>query len=92
MTTLVEDLKAARALIDTPAQWRYIGSWNACISAVGEGRAFVIYDRLESEVPRPGRHLRYYENDPATTHNDILALFDRAITAAERPAKEGKTP
>jgi hypothetical protein len=41
------------------------------------------FNLLEEFLPEPLRFLDGYEDDPATTHADIMALFDRAI-AAER--------
>lgn len=54
---------------------RYLKRFNTAIAA------------LKVQMPAdPGLHQNIFRfnDDPATTHADILALFDRAIAAAER--------
>lgn len=38
-------------------------------------------DLLQSFIPPGFIHVPHYNDDPATTHADVLALFDRAIAA-----------
>ena len=108
MTTVRENLIAAKALIDTPEKWahedaarRYNGGNCLCaVDAVAEvvGNSWDECgererDFLEAAVPpdfkrAPNQdeflHRAAQFNDhPNTTHADILALFDRAIAAAE---------
>lgn len=98
MTSVRDDLIAARSLIDTPEKWgkgdgllspdlplRCIVS-AACAASSGSDLES-IFETLRAAVPGQKRGLLQSFNDaPATTHNDILALFDRAINAASEPA------
>lgn len=105
---LVEDLKAARAVIETPDKWAkgyYAydakGNWTdadnpeACkfcgigaVQKVTDGewgdRARVV-EKFLTEVIRSDTFLYFpkFNDDPDTTHADVLAAFDRAIAAAE---------
>lgn len=96
--TLVDDLKAARALIADPADWgqgwgtsRGPGKHCAATACNHLGdRAAPAMSALAAELPPiftaghvwPCTAIFNYNDNPATTHNDILALFDRAIDAA----------
>jgi hypothetical protein len=102
---LRDDLIAARSLIDTPEKWRKDDSTqhdNCCaIIAVERTQArtiFAMYDALYLQIPQsfrtddeePGVCVGEYNDAPATTHADIMALFDRAIQAAT-PEPENKS-
>ena len=80
--TLRDDLIAAKPLIDTPEKWSYLGGWDALLTVAGEERAFAAYDMLEQQTPRTDHHYRYFENDRANSHADIMDVWDRAIKAA----------
>jgi hypothetical protein len=100
--TLVDDLKAARALIADPDKWRkddMIYQPGCCaiiavqrVTTGRHGAASRAEDAIYSSLPERWRSavgsefhaivVGHYNDDPATTHNDILALFDRAIDAA----------
>lgn len=47
-----------------------------------EGATWLAYQTLIRATPN--RMVFEYNDDPATTHADIMALFDRAIEAAEK--------
>lgn len=92
--TLHDDLIAAKELIDTPRKWRKDGRLeqgrmcivNAIIEVVGPIESYpceaAICEALGSDMT--GRDIIGNFNDgPRTTHADIMALFDRAIAAAE---------
>jgi hypothetical protein len=89
-------LIAARALIDTPNKWTK-GAWQTGCTYCAAGAARkVIFGTsndwsldfwatpiaLALDAQAPGHNVALYNDDPATTHNDVLALFDRAIEAA----------
>jgi hypothetical protein len=93
-----DDLIAARALIATPEQWAKggdidtrAGRYCAAVACNDSRLAGELYGALSRAIPEgyprpsPGgwvTDLFAYNDDPATTHNDVLALFDRAIEAA----------
>lgn len=87
-----DDLIAAKALIDTPEKWRKdaFGS-QGCYCTAGALRV-VVGENFEStlawavlwrNLPKGSRGVVSFNDDPATTHADIMALFDRAIDAAQ---------
>lgn len=91
--SLHDDLVAAKALIDTPRKWRKDGTLsqgrlcvvNAIIEAAGPVHSYpceaAICDAMG--VDAVSREVIGNFNDrPATTHSDVMALFDRAIAAA----------
>jgi len=90
--SVADDLRAARALIDSPEKWRK-GSYGyntGCLCAAAALWSLDSEKRSMSEASHflrqhvpGGRKLVHFNDDPATTHADILALFDRAIQAAE---------
>lgn len=97
MATVKENLIAAKALIDTPQKWKKNG-WgsNGCYCALGalmrasNAHVLRIVDRsnpdtkaLLSAVPEPFESVVAYNDHSSTTHADIMALFDRAIAAAD---------
>lgn len=94
MSTLREDLIAAKALIDTPEKWGK-GEFEprpGCYCAVGaiwkvtdgEGTRYVApVFALWKVLPGDWTNAAGYNDDPETTHADIMALFDRAIATAE---------
>lgn len=95
--TLRDDLIAAKALIDTPEKWgkgpdglncpaQGACAMNACAS-LPPPAAWYATLALQAELPSGDWNERMlpvaaYNDDPATTHADIMALFDRAIEAA----------
>lgn len=95
--SLREDLIKAKALIRTPARWRKSGSLgygrmyasNACYEATGNPTVTdFLYEHLPDNFKRqhkswecPGL-VGKFNDDPDTTHADVMALFDRAIEAA----------
>lgn len=100
MTSVVENLKAAKALIDTPEKWAQGPEREPClcaidaVSAVGGVWEVDLSDALERALPEGfeedhsdwNHPVAQYNDLPTTTHADIMALFDRAIAAEE--AKE----
>lgn len=92
MSTTAEKLRRARKLIEDPAHWikgasedvidgrqRYcaVGALATQESWLGEA-----YEALSTEVPS-GWPVYLFNDDEATTHADVLALYDRAIAASE---------
>lgn len=96
--SLVDDLIAAKALIDSPEKWTkgFYQSMDGCLCSLGAlgmaigGNPFfpnsVARAALQAEVPQQWGVLSVgaYNDDPDTTHADIMALFDRAIARAAR--------
>lgn len=96
--SLIENLKAAKALIDTPEKWgkgddvsnRRLCTMLACSSiSLGPTGAFdqmraALLEALPPHASRSVPQVVNFNDHPDTTHADIMALFDRAITAAER--------
>jgi hypothetical protein len=100
---LADDLRAAKALIDTPEKWAKgtYQSQSGCLCVLGACRKVVFNGALDGDhpgyvgdanplafalgdaLPRGRFSVSDYNDDPATTHADIMALFDRAIAAAE---------
>jgi hypothetical protein len=99
--TLVDDLKAAKALIDTPEKWakgdyEFSGCYcalGAAAKAIGfdpndnwlnDSRARGIERALEAALPKGMAFVPDFNDSASTTHADIMALFQRAIEAAEQ--------
>lgn len=93
--TLKNDLIAAKALIDTPEKWGK-GSFDlgrGCYCALGalgvaqNGRPWGFTDlaaqHLIKSLPKGWASVACFNDDFHTTHADVMALFDRAIEAAE---------
>jgi hypothetical protein len=96
--TLQSDLIAAKALIDTPEKWgRGAGTWKGTLCALEALRQATHHTGGMSQMPgwralrdalpdeshfKQQSYVGGYNDDPATTHADIMALFDRAINAA----------
>jgi len=95
-TWLTADLIAARALIDTPEKWGQGNGLrgpslpkrcaiHAAAALNDHAREDAVVDALTKALP--GRiydsilPIAEFNDDPNTTHSDIMALFDRAITA-----------
>ena len=91
---VVKDLRAAKALIDTPEKW--------CKGAIKRGDSYcalgaILYGVKHKNRERAETALRGaldrkwgwlvapFNNDPETTHTDVLDLFDRAIAAETKP-------
>lgn len=103
---LVDDLRAARALIDTPDKWGHVVPWGSdrkCASealdairrndtelrnALVRGLPLIwrLKGRLQGLKGLPEWRIVRFNDAPTTTHNAVLALFDRAIKAAEATA------
>lgn len=90
--TLKDDLIAARALIDTPEKWgKGVGTYcrstgpacahEALRRSKGPGHE-TLRKYLSAVLPQGFTFTTTFNDDPSTTHADILALFDRAIEAA----------
>lgn len=92
-----ENLIKAKALIDTPEKWgrgEYVK--NECFCAIGAlAEALGVnpvssgltmskeYEALLGAVPDTFYGVWRYNDAEDTTHSDIMALYDRAIAAAE---------
>lgn len=100
MTSVKENLIAAKALIDTPEKW-IKGELH---EVVGARHCYCIYGALAQVVRTeeddagvvgalravaPHRYLSVFNDAATTTHADIMALFQRAIDAEE--AKEAQS-
>lgn len=92
--SLKDDLIAARALIDSPEKWgkgspRPFGCLCA-MDALSRGvdlqpsRFVAARAALTASLKRGAKHVAQFNDWPSTTHADIMALFDRAIDAAEK--------
>lgn len=93
---LIENLKAAKALIDTPEKWGK-GTYEPgpdCYCVVGALKAangwseFEVWNTkainaLYSACDDRFEGIVDLNDHPDTTHADIMALIDRAIAAAE---------
>jgi hypothetical protein len=94
--TTADILREARALIDTPEKWikgEYGRDGCFCAAASIDHVSQInpsTYDikalvALYRNTPKPFEYeLVAYNDHPDTTHADIMALFDRAISEAER--------
>lgn len=97
-TTLRDDLIAAKALIDTPEKWikgnwqdadgcRFC-ALGAAIAVCRKGSWLPVQDALEQSLPSGfyapefARAVATYNDLASTSHADIMALFDRAISKA----------
>lgn len=85
MTTVRENLVAARALIDTPEKWRtgrHIRT--RVMMAVRLSGGFDPEERaLTAVLPAGFPTIRSFEDGETTMHSEIMALFQRAIDAQE---------
>jgi hypothetical protein len=92
-----QNLIAAKLLIDTPEKWGQ-GEYaqDGCFCAIGAlAEAMNIdpvsaklsmtreFKTLRDSVPEPFYGVWRFNDDEATTHADIMALFDRAIEACD---------
>lgn len=92
---LVDDLKAAKALIDTPEKWvkgTYEKDGCRCLlgALIDSTHDFGSYGAAQRAVAGqfsdPKLHIADFNDLPATTHADVLSVLDRAIKAAEASA------
>ena len=96
MTSIAQVLRDARALIDTPDKWvKGYNERDGCMCVLGAIAKVlrsrnVIPDWEYSEsaemakfLPAGFRQIDDFNDHPTTTHADVMALFDRAIAAAE---------
>lgn len=92
--SVADDLKAARALIDTEEKWlqgRYRDrKGRLCAIGAVQDAVGLDYERVGDcrkalgaalPVGKQTLNAALYNDDPNTTHADVLALFDRAIAA-----------
>ena len=92
MTEIVDDLRAARALIDTEDKWAANGFERFAHKRTGGERLCAVDAVNHCEDPRRRREmwaaLRKLIHEPVSafndthSHADIMALFDRAIATA----------
>lgn len=97
MASVKENLIAAKTLIDTPEKWTK-GGWrrSGCYCAIGallevkglqgiSGFAEAEEEQLRAALPEPfwGDVVENFNDDPNTTHEMIMQLFDRAIAAQD---------
>lgn len=102
MTSVRENLIAARALIDTPEKWTQ-GSLRIgdCLCAMGAVQAVLPknyhglisdtaqFKALQNALPDGFKWSVPSFNDArSTTHADIMALFDRAISSLDEEGKD----
>lgn len=96
MATVKENLIAAKALIDTPEKWgkEAYSPKPGCFCALGAIAAvhesdpeqyIFVEDRALCAALGVARtaQVAEFNDDPATTHADIMALFQRAIDAQD---------
>ena len=92
VTTLVDDLRAIRAIISSPDQWRQGEMGPGCCVAVAIAYVTNIWNprwRAACQAIRQSAGIDDNSCIPAwndaldTTHAKVLAAFDRAIAAAE---------
>lgn len=96
MATVKDNLIAAKALIDTPAKWiKGTSELDGCFCAIGALNRISpplghyddltppdpAYEALVSALPDGECFVARFNDEPATTHADIMDLFDRAIAA-----------
>lgn len=87
--TTAEVLREARALIDTPEKWTkgYRGERLCAVAAIASAAPrdwLPAKYALNRALGREESVVLYrWNDDPATTHADVLAAFDRAIALAE---------
>lgn len=106
--TVANDLRAAKAVIDTPEKWRKDGDpeHDDCCAIVatyripypdsGRRGRYAMWEALFNALPRARKNYRCldecgfvvgdFNDDPDTTHADIMDLFQRAIDAEEAKA------
>ena len=90
--SLVETLRAARALVDTPEKWgqgaHFLQGGARCMSgaliSVGAPLDGAVYRALCRATAVTLDHgLSRWNDAPERTHADVLAAFDKAIEAAK---------
>jgi hypothetical protein len=103
MATVRQNLIAAKALIDTPEKWvKGALKTGDCLCAMGAVHAVLPknyhglisdtaqFRALQSALPDGFRwSVPSFNDDPSTTHADIMALFDRAIASLPLNAEGG---
>lgn len=85
--TTVEVLRAARAKIDTPEKWaqgpdldRPVGRRCAAVALIEAADSEAVELACERIIERiTGRNIVVWNDDPATDHAAVLAVFDMAI-------------
>lgn len=104
MASVRENLIAAKALIDTPEKWgkgAFISGSSGCLCVLGalgvaarsDAYAWNYQDAnaLLSVLPFKASSetsLAKFNDDPRTTHADVMALFDRAIAASTKEEQQ----
>jgi hypothetical protein len=98
--TTVEVLREARGLIDTPEKWckgiMRSGGRRCAVGAVSDvtgGEMRMRHSEADGafralECAAGGRRVHLLNDDPKTSHADVIAVFDRAIAAEE--ARDGR--
>jgi hypothetical protein len=100
--TLRDDLIAAKALIDTPEKWCkgsyhnsgahdahcVIGAARAIAPYYAGNRQQLLLEAIAGSLPprRRAKYLWQWNDAPSRSHSEVMALFDRAIAAAEASA------
>lgn len=83
-------LKAARKLIELPEDWcksayGFYSSPSCINGALARAAHYVdwcdVRDLLAAHLPKGQKYTHAFNDDPRTTHADVLALFDRAISS-----------
>jgi hypothetical protein len=95
-TEVARVLREARTLIETPDRWLQGGLYEfnfgkvarccalGAINEAAQGDLSRAYrDATEALRRAAGPDIVYWNDDPATTHADVLSAFDRAIASAE---------
>lgn len=59
--------------------WCAIGAVKHAAQHMGVHDVYKVFDALDQTAP--GGLVVQFNDDPATTHDDVLAMFDRAIAA-----------
>lgn len=93
--TLVDDLKAAKALIDTPEKWvkgTYEKDGCRCLlgALIDSTHDFGSYGAaqraVKAEIDDVQLEIAGFNDLPSTTHSDVMRVLDGAIAAAEASA------
>ena len=83
--TLRDDLIAAKGMmIDTPDKWEECTAQNAVLQAIDhlDADRWLAARRALLQAMPGHTSIAAFNYDPETTHDDVVALFDRAIAAA----------
>ena len=86
MSTVKDDLIAAKALIANPKKWiKYEPQRDDCFCTLGAlgtiSPAGLHFQAVYDALPDGEVFISHFNDAPTTTHSDIMALFQRAIDA-----------